>query len=326
MGSRHGSTAGRIGSLCGFAALGAIGAFGIAAMPADAAAPVPYDLPTPPPNVNIGMLYNEFSSAGSFYTARGTKIGDTSISTDVPILRYVHTFTPVYGMQWGLQIIAPDVNFLGNTKVGGANLSNNSGLGEPLLSGFIYPYSNPTEDAYVTLAYFLSPPVGAYQSTKSLNAGTNNVVNNFEIGVGHMLFGTPKGRRLDFELWADVYFYGVNGDGPMLGVPGLGAFKSHVHTEPAEQFIVYLPYYFYPKTAAYVGLSFEQTMGGKEYLTSALGKIDTGNRNDVTTVGINAGSFLSPTVFAQASLATDVRVRGGAKRDAIFQIQVGKIF
>ena len=312
---------GKIAGLCGAAVFGAVMTISVASIPAEAAAPLPYDMPTPPPNINVGILYNQFSTAGSFYTANGTKVGNTRIATDVPILRYVHTFSPVDGMQWGLQIIAPDVNFLGNTKVGGANLSHNSGFAEPLLSGFIYPYSNPSEDAYLNFAYFLSPPVGAYNVNKTLNASTNNVVNNFEMGYGHIVFGKSKGKRLDFQIWLDAYFYGVNGDGPAIG-----PFKSHVHTQPAEQIIVYLPYFFHPQTDAYVGLSFEQTFGGKQYLTSPIGNFDTGNRNDVTTVGVNAGTFLAPTVFAQASLSTDVRVRGGARSNVIFQVQVGKIF
>ncbi|HEX7388640.1 MAG TPA: transporter, partial [Acidiphilium sp.] len=158
----------KFASVCGLVALGAAGVTGLATSPARAAAPLPFDLPTPPPNVNIGILYNQFSSAGSFYTANGAKVGNTSISTYVPIFRYTHTFGHIDGMQWGVQLIVPDVNFLGTPKVGGADLSNNSGLAEPALSAFIYPYDNPSEDSYLVLAYFLSPPVGAYQSTKAL--------------------------------------------------------------------------------------------------------------------------------------------------------------
>ncbi|MCF3946530.1 transporter [Acidiphilium sp. AL] len=312
---------GRIAYWCGVGVLGAVVATSIASTSAEAAAPLPYDLPTPPPNVNVGIIYNQFSTAGSFYTANGTKVGNTHIATDVPILRYVHTFSPIDGMQWGVQVIAPDVNFLGNTKIGGASLSTNGGFAEPLLSAFIYPLDDPAEDQYLTLAYFLSPPVGAYNANSSINAGTHNWVNNPEIGYGHIVFGKPKGKRLDFQIWLDAYFYGVNNDGPAVG-----PFGSHVHTQPTGQVIVYLPYFFHPQTDAYVGLSFEQTFGGKQYLTSPIGSFDTGNRNNVTTIGINAGSFLAPTVFAQASLGTDVRVRGGARRNVIFQIQVGKIF
>lgn len=312
---------GRTLSVIAGAAIGSVIALAAATAPALAGGPLPYDLITPPPNVNIAILYNEVTSGSSFYTANGTKVGDTSIVTDTPILRYVHTFGQIAGMQWGVQIIAPDTNFIGNTKLGGTDLPSNSGFAEPQLSAFIYPYSDPTQDAYFNITYFLSPAVGAYESSASLNASNNQMVNNLEIGFGHRLFGPPKGHRLDFEVWLDGYIYGVNNDGPAVG-----PFTSHEHTQPSGQLIVYLPYYVHPSTAGYIGLSFEQTWGGKSYLTSPIGNFDTGNRIDATTIGVNAGTFIAPTVAVQASLTTDVRVRGGLKNNVIFLAQIAKVF
>ncbi|ABQ29712.1 hypothetical protein Acry_0488 [Acidiphilium cryptum JF-5] len=139
---------------------------------------------------------------------------------------------------------------------------------------------------------------------------------NFEIGYMHKVFGQAKGKRLDLEVWADGYFYGNTN--VQTGV--------HLKTDPAAQFIVYAPYYFHPQTDAYVGLSFEKTFGGKISEVNPLGTFDTGSRNNFTRIGVIAGSFLSPTIFAQAQLATDVQARGGAKNDIFFQVQVGKVF
>lgn len=295
---------------------------------ARAGQPLPYDFPEPPPNINAGILYNQFSSASSFYTPNGTKLGNSHISTDVPILRYVHTFNPIDGVGWGVQIIAPDINFLGNTKIDGAPQSVNSGFAQPQLSAFIFPYSNPTEDETVALVYLLSPPAGAYNANRTINASNNNIVNNVEAQYTHIVFGKPHGKRLDFQIALDAYFYSVNGDGPAIG-----PFATHVHTQPAGQVLINLPYFYHPQTDAYVGLTFEQTIGGKGYLTSktlqsvtGIRSIDTGSRNNVTTVGVETGSFLAPTVFAQAELQTTVRVRGGFKNNVIFQIEVGKVF
>jgi hypothetical protein len=308
-------------AICTLAAAGALVTFGTAAMPAQAGGPLPYDLITPPPNINIAIIYNEVTSGNSFTTAGGTKVGDTNVVTDVPILRFVHTFGQIFGAQWGVQIIAPDANFIGTPKIGGADLTSNGGFTEPQLSAFIFPYSNPTQDAYLNITYFFSPAVGAYNANVSLNASNNAIVNNLEVGFGHRVFGEPKGKRLDFEVWLDGYLYGNNSDGPLVG-----PFKTSVHTQPVGQVIVYLPYYFHPQTAGYVGLSFEQTVGGKAYLDSPIGEFDTGNRNNVTTIGVNAGTFLAPTIAAQVSLTSDVRVRGGLKNNVIFLAQVAKIF
>ncbi len=284
--------------------------------PAQAGGPLPYDAPSPPPNISVAMLYNQFASATSFYTQHGTKLGHTRIQTDVPILRLVHTFSPIDGMAWGMQVIAPYVSFLGNQRVGGANLSHQGGFAEPQLSAFIYPVNNPAEDETAVLAYFVSPPSGSYNPAIALNASTNNWVNNLEIGFTHKIFGQAKGRRLDLQVWADGYVYGDTN--VSSGV--------HLKTDPVGQLIVYAPYYFHPQTAGYIGLSFEKTFGGKVSLVDAAGTSDTGNRTNFTRIGVVAGSFLSPTIFGQAQLATDVQARGGARNDIIFLAQIGKVF
>ncbi|MGC9270534.1 transporter [Acidiphilium sp.] len=317
----------------GAATLGVALVLGALTGAARAGGPLPYDGPTPPPNVSTVQLYNIFSSASSFYTSNGVELNHTHIQTDVPVLRLTHTFSPVDGMIWGIQAIEPDVAFLGGQEVGGASLSHNSGFAEPQLSAFIYPYNNPTQDGSLVLAYFLSPPTGAFNQTATLNASTNNWVNNFEVGFTHKLFGTAKSKRLDIEVWWDSYFYSTNSNalyGAAQGAPAsVAPFPTTIHTEPAGQLIVYLPYYFHPQTDAYVGLSFEQTFGGKQYLTTPVlgaSTTDTGNRNNFTQIGAIAGSFLSPTVFAEAELSTDVRSRGGAKNDVVFLVQIGKVF
>jgi hypothetical protein len=43
-------------------------------------------------------------------------------------------------------------------------------------------------------------------------------------------------------------------------------------------------------------------------------------------VGIDGGTFLTPTVALQAQLSTDVHVRGGLKNDVYFLLQISKIF
>ena len=303
-------------------------AFGVAAAvlgsggTARAGGPLPYDGPTPPPGLNVAYLYNQFSSASSYYNAGGVKLGNTHVQTEVPVLRFVHTLPRIHGMQPGLQLIVPYVSFLGRTEVGGGNLSHNGGFAEPQLSAFIYPYDNPKEDASLVFTYYLSPPSGSYNPDYALNASTNNWVNNIEVGYSHLLFGKPKGQRLDIQLWYDAYFYGGNSNS------GYGPYRGTTTTQPGNQLIVYLPYYFHPQTAGYVGLAFEHTWGGKSVFTSKqLGpaRIDTG-RTNFTRLGVVAGSFLSPTLFAQAELATDVQARDGVKNDVFFQVQVGKIF
>lgn len=294
---------------------------------ASAAAPLVTDLIAPPPNINVVMGYENFSNAGSFYTPNGTRLGQTRIETDVPVLRLVHIFKPIDGIIWGAQVIEPYVAFPGEQKIGGTQLSANSGFAEPLLSAFAWPVNDPAENQYLLFAYFLSPPTGAYNNSYALNASSNNWINDLEVAYGHIIFGNPQGRRLDFQIWSDTYLYSNNASGTYNPDPALG--NLTVHTEPAEQLVVYLPYYFHPATAGYLGLGFEQTFGGK--VTDTFSNIpslvsDTGIRNDVTSVSIIGGTFLTKTLFLNGQISTDVRARGGARNAISVTFQIGKVF
>lgn len=297
---------------------------------ANAAGPLPYDGQTPPANVNVAFVYNQFASASSYFTTDGTKINNTRIRTDVPILRLVHTFKPIPGVGLlGVQVIAPYVMYLGSQEKGGTALSHGNGFAEPQLSVFLKMFTDPRIDQTLTLAYFLSPPVGTHEPGHVLNPGSNAWVNNIEIGYTHLLFGHPGHRRLDIQLWADGYFYGDNND--YLIQTRAGALPARLRTQPAGQIIVYLPYIVDPATAGYVGLSFEQTFGGKQTLTSDArllqGRVfDTGTRNNFTRLGLIAGSFIAPTVFMQGEIATDLRARGGVADNVFAEIQIGTFF
>lgn len=292
-------------------------------MPAHAGGPLPYDGPAPPPNLNVAFVYNGVLSGSSAYTSSGAKIGNTRIQTDVSVFRFVHTFSPIHGMAWGMEYVQHYVSFLGKQQVGGLALSHDGGFTEPTLAWFIYPVSHPKQDEALVLAYYVSPPVGSYNANVALNASTNNWVNNFEVGYMHRVFGRTGGRRLDIELWADAYFYSddtVNG--------------YTLKANPAAQFIVYAPYFFHPSTAAYVGLSFEKMFGGQIKVSSSgsAGReplamfAANGGESNFTQIGIVAGSFITSSVFAEGKLATDVQARGGVRNDVEFLVQVGKLF
>ncbi len=300
------------------------------AAPAFAGGPLPYDGSMPRPGITIAQFYNIYTSASSYYTAGGTGQGQTGVQTDVPILRLIHTFGSPGGTVWGVQLIQPYFQYLGNTRVHGVDLAHQDGLAETQLSVFVKPYHDAATDSVLTLAYFLSPPSGSFSSDAALNPGTNNWVDNPEIGFTHLLLGRPGQRRLDLQLWADVYYYGST-DGARYG-PITGT----RHTDRSEQLRVYLPYYIRPQSGGYVGLALEKTWGGAQSISGdvrlrngALLQVpttDTGARIDYTRVGIDGGTFLSRTVSLQAQLSTDVQVRGGVRNDVYFLLQISKAF
>lgn len=295
-----------------------------------AGTPLPYDGLMPPPGLTVVQLYDSYSSASSYVTASGTHEGQTSLRVHAQTLRLIHTFGTPGGLIWGLQLIQPYVSFPGTSSVNGVDLTRHDGLAEPQISAFIKPYSNPATDSVLTFVYYISPPSGSFSSSAALNASTNNWVNNLEVGYTHMLWGTSKARRMDLEVWGDIYEYGSTDGasyGPIQGVR---------HTDRSEQLLVYLPYYIHPQSNGYVGLTLEKTWGGAQSIDGAVhlasGKllqmpsVDTGSRIDFTRVGLVGGTFLTHTWALQALLSTDVRVRGGVRNDVNFELQVMKAF
>ena len=283
--------------------------------------PEPPDMVAPPPNLTILLFYNKYSTSSNFYTSSGDQVTGTHLVTDVPILQLFHSFR-VDGTTYAAQITAPYVDFLGNQHVGPIPLSANSGFVGPVFTAMAWPIANPAEDEYLHLTYTLTTPVGSYNDLYTANPSSHNWVNDPEINFTHILLGRPQHKRLDFEISMDAFF---NTNSSFNGGP-VGAVTTHI--QPEEQVRFYFPYYFFPKTDAYVGVGFTQTFGGKQTVTLQNVPnrvIDTGLRTDHSFISVMAGSFISRTMFVNLHFEHDVRVRGGFAATSI-EFRVGRIF
>jgi len=326
--------------------------------------PLPGDSIAPPVNVNIGLLYNEYSDAGSFGAIRGDNVTkNTRISNDIIVGRYIRTFD-IGSLEAGVQVYVPFVQFLGTQELGinnipapeaglpafgsgKANLSNTSGFAQPNLGVFAFPVNDPVTGTYVVLAPWISPPISSFNKNSVLNPAQNTFVYEMEIGVRKILFGTPKTANLAVELWGEAYGYADNSHSAAVSpevsansIPPIYSFfgiknplqnqsvaAATFHEQPSGEFRVYVPYEFYPATGAFFAPGFYQSFGGKQtYTLKANGaKVDSGNRTDESQLRFILSSFISPTTQVIFAGYYDVASHG-QPLNRTFLIRVAKFF
>jgi hypothetical protein len=290
-----------------------------------AGAPLPYDALMPAPDSTIVMLYDEFAHADSSYGADGNRTASLDVKTNISIARIAHNFRRLRdGSQLGVQLLLPYVQFLGTPTQNGHALSYGSGFAEPEFSAYAKLLNDPATGQVLTAGLFLSPPMGSYEVGQTLNASSNNWVSDVQVGYLRRIARLAGGRSLALNVWCDAYFYGPNSN-VEVATPH-GRLFGTTRTRPAGRLLVYLPYYFRPRTAGYIGLRAEQTFGGAQYFEAGGRSTYTGKRNEVTRLGLVAGTRLGRRYFMQASLSTDVRVRSGAGDGVDAVIQIGRRF
>ncbi len=196
--------------------------------------PLPGDLVAPPPGINIGMLYNQFTDAGADGALRGSTYSqNTHISTEITVGRYIRTFD-LGGLTSGVQVYVPYVAFLGSQEAGvsniagpyvpalggqlpsygagRANLSKTSGFAQPNFSFFTYPINDPATGTYAVISPWFSPPISSFNKNTNLSPSQNTWVYEIELGYRRILFGTPTTPNLQVELWSSSYGFANNND------------------------------------------------------------------------------------------------------------------
>ncbi|MDD2705491.1 MAG: transporter [Acidocella sp.] len=194
--------------------------------------PYPGEGIAPPANLNIVLVYQRFTDAGSYAQPDGSVYShNTRISTDAMVVRYIRTFN-VGSMVGGVQAVGSYINYLGNQELGTGNiaapaglprgtpsygpghaaLSANNGFAEPLIGAFLFPYADRQTGTYWVVAPWIGVPLGSYSSESTLNATSNLWTFEMETGFRTTLLGSPTGRNLALELWGEGYVFGTNGD------------------------------------------------------------------------------------------------------------------
>jgi hypothetical protein len=296
--------------------------------------PLPGDGVAPPVNINIALVYNEFQDAGTFGEDHGPNVtNDTHISDDITVLRYVHTFSDIDGIETGVQAYIPIVAFLGSQQLGVSNigpaapglpafgrgrasLSAQSGFAQPNFGAFAFLVNNAQTGTYLVAGPWISPPVSSFNKNNLLNPSQNVWTGEIEAGFRTILYGAPSTTNLAIEMWGEAYFFGSNSNSADVGpavsansIPPIYSFLG-VHNplqaasvtpatfreQSSEEFRVYLPYEFNAKTDAFFAPGFYQSFGGKQTYRLADGTVlDSGNRTNESQLRFIVSSFVSPS-------------------------------
>jgi len=292
--------------------------------------PLPGDAIGLPPDINIGLYYNEFVGSGTFAPAHGSNItSHTKLSIDVNILRYVRTFE-LGGLTAGAQVVVPYEAFLSPAKVGGASLSTQSGFTQPLLGVFLFPVNDDADGRSVATGAWIFPPVSSFNKNYVVNPSNDTTTYELEAGFHQILFGDPKGSNLALEGWDEVYFFSNNKKDLYGPVP------ATYREQPSDEVRIYLPYVVNPAVGLFVAPGYFQSFGGKQTEAlhapaAALAPFglttveDTGNRTQISELRFAAGMFLSPTLQVMGVGEYDVAGHGGFLTRSL-QLRLAKFF
>lgn len=192
--------------------------------------PLPSDAFAPPANINIGMFYDEFNTAGEVGAVHGDSDSkNTHISTNIVVGRYIRTFD-AGGFLSGVQVYVPYVTFLGGQEAGVANipsaapgllpafgpgrasLSHAGGFGQPNFGAFSFLVNKPETGTYFVVGPWISPPVSSFNKNANLNPAQNVWIYEAEAALRAVLLGTPTTRNLSIEIWGEAYLFGSNGN------------------------------------------------------------------------------------------------------------------
>lgn len=315
-----------------------IGLGGHAALASDS---LPGDGIAPPANVNIGMFYNLFTNASGIGAVRGGSYNqNTHISMDIVVGRYIRTFD-IDGILSGVQFYVPYGGFIGGQEAGianvgpfgpgRANLSHNSGFGQPYFGVFSYVLDHPKTGTYGVIAPWIAPPLASFNRSATLNPGQNTWTYELELGFRTVLWGTPTTQNVAVELWSESYLFGANGQSAYVS-PEISAnnipfpastlyhnplqasqvIPASFHEQPSQEFRIYLPYEFAPSMGAFVAPGLFQSFGGKQsYNLPGGGTLDSGNRTNETQLRLIGSTFLSPTLQLMAIGEYDLASHGG---------------
>lgn len=265
----------------------------------------PGDYQAAPPGTNLALGYALFGWNNRFITKTGDRIGNSSLNTQVGILRLVHYFD--IGITIDPQIFIT-FGALNNGKLGGQNLDSSFGLGDTILASTFWFVNQPEEKRWFGFTPFFYFPTGKYQDGKALNVGENRFKQVLQ--VGYVEGFTDKWT---VDLIADTTFYEDNDD---FGDRG----KQTLSQDNSYQIQGWLRYAITPEWQ--VGGGYSGTFGG---VTEVDGDSD-GGATRAQQLRLITQYFPEPTLQLQAAVTTDVWAEGQFKEVFGLNFRIMKIF
>jgi len=159
----------------------ALGMIALAAVnPCQAIDPQPGDWETYPVT-NVAMGFADFTTSNKLNNTVVGTVPNSHLDSEVGIARFMH-FGQIAGHTFGLQAIFP-FGTLNNAKINGQELSNSSGVSDPILAVGYWFVEDSKQKTWFSFVNFVTVPVGSYDKTRALNLGSNRWQNDIQFDV-----------------------------------------------------------------------------------------------------------------------------------------------
>jgi len=291
---------------------------GIAASTSWAVDYQPFDFVPAAPGTFILMGYYEYGTRNELNnTITGTTSNNTGLDSHIGIFRPLY-YNEIGGYPYLLEFLLP-FGALTNGKVNGNRLGDASGVSDPILSGTLWPISQPDSKTWFSVSDWVSVPIGTYDKTRTLNLGANRWQNDLQLdftkGIGDSKF--------TFDIAFDWIYYGDNTNAGPTGHQTLSQDDTYnVYTWISYDISDVMRSAMPSLGSASLSVGYAGTFGGVQKLDG----VRNGSKTGEQQIRFTYEQFVSPTWQALLSFNHDVSVSGQFKQNFGLVFRVAKVF
>lgn len=287
---------------CAFAGLPLI-LSSLATSPVQALDIQPYDVLPAPAGTAASTTYMTFSSANTAYID-GKEVGGSLQSSSISE-RLTYYFD-LFDHRALITGIVPYVD-LRDASLGGVPLNRTDGIGDTILAGTYWVYSDTKTNRNVNITAYLGIPTGRYDPFASLSISSNRPFYALQLNGSYGL-----GPSWLLEGSVDVSFYGDNTNADGFG----GVLKQD--TGYAAQ--LWLSYALAPT------LSLSAGWGGYWGGTQTLNGIETGFNSERQQIRGAVSWWVTPKLQLLGQINHDFGVTGGFEADSSYLLRISVLF
>jgi hypothetical protein len=264
------------------------------------------------------MGYYEFATYNEYNnTITGTSRGDTHLSSDIGIARYLYYGKHyLFGEPWVLDFILP-VGALNDGKINGHRLGNAFGVGDPVVSIGFWFLNQPEHKRWISTADYITLPIGSYDNHKALNLGGNRWQNDLQADFMQGFL-----NKFTIDVSADWIHYWENteagtGNQTLSQDATFGAY-AWLSYDVSSTVQKVMP----TASNAFLAIGYAGLFGGKQELDG----INTGAKTREDQIRLTYSQFIAPTWQILISASRDVSVSGQLKQDFGMTLRIAKLF
>ncbi len=258
-----------------------------------------------PSGMNALLVYFQHANSSDYYQ-QGHKVSDRfKLSTDVSLLRYIHSIGLAEGVVVEPQAILP----YGHLRASGeaSSLGETTGTGDLILGAPVKWTLDTAHKDIFSLAPYLYVPTGSYERSDALNLGENRWRLLLQSAYIHHF-----NEQWALDTAADVSWFSHNDDYTRDG--------ATLKQQARYEYQAYLRYNLTPRTQFAVGGG--RIEGGK----TSVDEVSQDDRTDTTYVRIMATQMLTSSLQMQVEAGQDIDVEQGFKEKARVNLRLAKLF